>query len=292
MKRRHHSPSRSDISWLRIQRIIPRPHAKLQPALGIKRQVNLPQSPSIVILGRHILRRHFIPDRASVWAYLHANRPVSAARIRPALQLNLAVVRDDVHVLGRDDGRRHRHVLDREAVAVQRVLFADLRGVVEVLLPLDGRLAGVPDAADLVQPLAASGADVAEDDRPKGKAVEFGKRLAVHLPGQQDLVDLDLAPGNGDDVVVHLALLEVGVGAEKLDVHRAVLQTAAVLDHLLERDAGPAGGSDSAFRPGSVDELIAIARILVDLFEAASAGTLKTDDVALAGEKLFVLQVG
>ena len=103
---------------------------------------------------------------------------------------------------------------------------------------------------------------------------------------------LDLAPGDAHDVVVRLALLEVRVGAEELDVLRAVHEAAAVLDDLLERDARPAGRADGALAPGRVDQLVAVAGVLVDLLDAAGARALEADDVALAREQLLVLQVG
>ena len=99
---------------------------------------------------------------------------MSTTRVRPALQFDVSVVRDDIHILGRNDGRRNRHVLNREAVAVHGILFANLRSIVKVLLSLDGCLAGIRDAADLVQPLAASGTDVTEDNGAEGKTVQLG----------------------------------------------------------------------------------------------------------------------
>ena len=74
-------------------------------------------------------------------------------------------------------------------------------------------------------------------------------------------------------------------------MHGAILQATAVLDHLLERDTGPAGGTNGAFGPGSVDELVAVTGVLVDLLKAASAGALESDYVGLARELRLVLQI-
>ena len=56
------------------------------------------------------------------------------------------------------------------------------------------------------------------DDGAEWKAMDLGQRFAVHLPREEHLVDFYLAPGHRDGVVVHLALLEVGVCAEELEM--------------------------------------------------------------------------
>ena len=116
------------------------------------------------------------------------------------------------------------------------------------------------------------------------------KRLAVHLPCEQDFVNLHLANWNRDGVVVHLALLEVRVCAKELEMSALALEATAVLDDLLQGDTGPAGGTDGAFTPGRVDELVAVTGVLVDLLDTASSGTLETDDSGLAGEYRLILK--
>lgn len=71
-----------------------------------------------------------------------------------------------------------------------------------------------------------------------------------------------------------------------------VFETAAVLDYFLEGDARPTGCANGAFAPGSVDQLVAFAWVLVDLLDSASAGALQRDDVGLAREERFILEVG
>lgn len=65
-----------------------------------------------------------------------------------------------------------------------------------------------------------------------------------------------------------------------------------MLDDLLEGDAGPLGGANGALGPGGVDQLVALAGVVADLLETAGAGALEGDDVGLAREERFVLQVG
>lgn len=118
------------------------------------------------------------------------------------------------------------------------------------------------------------------------------QRLAVHLPRKQDFVDLHLASRNRHSVVVNLALFEVRVCAEELEMSTVVLETAAVLDDFLEGDTGPARGSNSALAPWSVDELVAVAGVLVYLLDTACSRALKADDCGLAGEDGLILELG
>lgn len=72
------------------------------------------------------------------------------------------------------------------------------------------------------------------------------QRLAVHLPGEHDFVNLDFAIGNRYNIVVDVVLLEVGVCAEEFAVLPAVFETAAVFDDFFEADARVARGADGA----------------------------------------------
>ena len=130
--------------------------------------------------------------------------------------------------------RRHdcgtdRHILDTKSVAVRCILLAHLWVVVEVLLLLHRRFARLVDDVDSRQPFDRARTDVAEDDDAERETVDSGQRLAVHLPGQHDLVELDFSPGDGHDVVVDFVFLEVGVCAGEFNVRASVFQTATVL---------------------------------------------------------------
>lgn len=60
---------------------------------------------------------------------------------------------------------------------------------------------------------------------------------------------------------------------------------------LLEADTGPSRVPDGALAPGSVDQLVPVAGVLVDLLDTARPGTLDGDDVALPGEDRFILEL-
>ena len=81
-----------------------------------------------------------------------------------------------------------------------------------------------------------------------------------------------------------MTLLEVRVSAKELDMLAAVFQSAAILDDFLEAHASPAGGSNRAFAPRRVDELVTVTRILADLLNAPGTGALKSNRLGYAGK--------
>lgn len=264
-------PGTPDICWLRVHGIVPGPNTAFDPALCINREINLPEPPGIVILGAHVLKGDFVPDGPPVAADIDTNRPVSASRVGPPGKRDVAVMYDLVHVLGRDNGRADGHILNGEAVAVLGVLLADLRCVVEILLELDRCCTGLPDCPHLVQPLGAPGSDIAVYQRAQRVPVNLRKRLAVHLPCEEDLVAFDLAPRHTHYIVVDLALLEVRVGPKKLEVVSTVFESTAGFDHLFKADPRPSSGADCSFTPRRVDQLVTVAWVFVNLLDAPSA---------------------
>jgi hypothetical protein len=89
-----------------------------------------------------------------------------------------------------------------------------------------------------------------------------------------------------------LAFFEVGVCAEEFEMGAVVFEAAAVFDDFFEGDTGPAGGTNGAFTPGCVNELVAVTGVLVDLLDTSGSGALQTDDCRLAGKFGFILELG
>ena len=93
-----------------------------------------------------------------------------------------------------------------------------------------------------------------------------------------------------DCVVIDLALLEVGIGAEEFDVVSFVSETTTVLDYLLQAHSHVTSCSDSTFGPWCVDKLVAIAWVVMDLLNAACTAALKGDRCRHARELAFILE--
>jgi hypothetical protein len=243
----------------------------------------------VEILLAQILIWHLVPHTSTIVTDFDTLRP-SAATECPPSERDFAIVDNDVVVDGRHDRRRDGHGLNTEPVAVRDVLLAHLRGVVEVLLHLDRRHGRRVDDVDAGKPFAGTRANVSHDYDTEREAVDRRERLAVHLPGEQNLVNLHLAHWHRDGVVVHLPLLEVRVCAEELDMASIVFESTAVFDDLLQGHTGPARCTDGALTPGCVDELVTVTGVFVDLFDTACAGALETDDGRLTGKDRFILQ--
>ena len=91
---------------------------------------------------------------AAVDAALDPLHPIFTAGIGPALEVELAVVDDNVAVVGLHDCRRDRHALDAETVAKQCIVLAKLRiRVVEVFHALNRAPAGFVEDVDPGDPL-------------------------------------------------------------------------------------------------------------------------------------------
>ena len=79
--------------------------------------------------------------------------------------------------------------------------------------------------------------------------MDLGQWLPVHFPSQYYLVSTNLTPRYGDNIVVDLALFEVGIDAHELEVLGAFFQAATVLEDLLQADSGPFRRANRAFSP-------------------------------------------
>lgn len=224
---------------------------------------------------------------------------------------DVAGVIDDFFFEGGHERGGDGHVLDGKAVGVHAVVFADLRGVIEVFLFLDGSAGGlfdgfyavepgwvgVSERADglrrrvrdvegererekpecdggVVLPFCASSTDVACHDDTEWEPVDFGKWLAIHFPCQEDFVQFDFTPGNRDDIVHHMAFFEVSICAIQFEMLGSVFQAAAGFDDFLQADACPSGCADCTFAPWSVDQFVSVTRVQVDLFESSGTGAL------------------
>lgn len=71
-----------------------------------------------------------------------------------------------------------------------------------------------------------------------------------------------------------------------------VFETTAVLDYFLEGDTSPACSSDGTFAPGGINELVAVAGVLVDLLDTACSRALEADDCGLSREDGLILKFG
>jgi len=167
-------PSTPHICRLRVHGIIPCPYTAFNPPLRIDRQFNLPQPPGIVVLCTHILKRNFIPNRPAISTDLHSHRPMSTARIRPAGKRDFPLVDNLIHIFRGDNRRAHRHVLDRKAIAILRILFPNLRRVIEIFLLLNGCRTRLSDGPDLIQPFNTPGSDIAKNQRAERISVNLG----------------------------------------------------------------------------------------------------------------------
>lgn len=147
-------PGRADKSRLSIQRIIPTPTHKLQPPFCITRHVYSPQPPGVVVFLTDLLPRDFVPVRSAVWGNLNPLRPTSSATICPPFHSDFSVVRNHIFICGGHDSARDRHILDREAGAIKRVVLADLVVVVKIFLTLNNAHARFRKCVDLGKPFA------------------------------------------------------------------------------------------------------------------------------------------
>jgi len=62
-------------------------------------------------------------------------------------------------------------------------------------------------------------------------------------------MEAGFAVGNRNDVIVDLALFEVGIDTLEFDIRGTVFRTTAILEKLFQTDAGVACCSDGAFTP-------------------------------------------
>ena len=150
-------------------------------------------------------------------------------------------------------------------------MFAILRGVVKVFLLLDRGCGRFGDGIDASEPFDAPATDrsasiicllrlspfqfdspcpnVAKNNYPQRSAMDLWQRLAVHLPSEHNFVRSNLAPWNGDNIVVNISFLEISIDPDELNVLRAILQATAMLEYLFEANPCPPCSSYCAFAP-------------------------------------------
>lgn len=166
------------------------------------------------------------------------------------------------------------HLLDLNAIGELEVVLANLLGEVEVLLALYWCARRVFDGFDSIKPFDASGANVTEHDDAERVSVDSGEDFPVHFPGQHDFINFNLGPGNTDEVVHGLVVLEVGIGPVELQMFSALDQTTAGFDDLLETNPDILRGTNSTLSSWSLRNFVTLTGILEDLFNTAGPGTL------------------
>ena len=86
-------------------------------------------------------------------------------------------------------------------------------------------------------------------------------------------------------------VLEVCLCSIEFQVLGPFNEATAVLNHFLQADSGPLGGSNRSFSPGRVNHLVAFTSVLVDLLDTSSTATLNRHHIRLPRKQLFILQV-
>ena len=131
-----------------------------------------------------------------------------------------------LHASIRKRNRRNRHLLDREPIGVLGILFpylnrygvgcltafrkigraTYLRCIIEVLLCLNRPQTRLGKRVDLVNPLAATSANISGNHQTQRCAVHLGEWVSVHLPCQKHLlVRPDFSVWHRHGIVEHVA---------------------------------------------------------------------------------------
>jgi hypothetical protein len=88
-----------------------------------------------------------------------------------------------------------------------------------------------------------------------------------------------------------LAFLKVRIRTEELDVSGTLFQAAAVLDDLLQTHSNVSSGANSTFSPWRIDELVTVARVVIDLLDTTRSTALKCHGRRHARELAFILKL-
>lgn len=98
-------PRASHERRLRVERVIPASHHKLEPAFGVDGDVYTPCTPGVEVLLRKQLVWRFVPDATAIGTHLDALGPVPARSSgeSPALHVDGAVMDDHAFIEGMHD---------------------------------------------------------------------------------------------------------------------------------------------------------------------------------------------
>lgn len=149
-------PRRSHRQRLCIQTVVPCTAHDFDPTFHVTRQIVLPCPPCPLVLLAQVFRWDAVPAETAVCGEFDTLRPTAAARIRPALTVDLAVMDDDLAGPGVHDRRANRHFLNLDTVGGLLIVLANLLREVQILFTLHWSQRWLLNGFDTIEPFDAS----------------------------------------------------------------------------------------------------------------------------------------